>query len=82
MDPRATLAQVRRWADCANALEKASSIKPDDVDMYATLGDVYYDQLKDLETALKKYEEYVQRGGTDPQVSEAITEIKKELERK
>jgi tetratricopeptide (TPR) repeat protein len=77
-----TLAQKRRWADCANALEKASALKPDEVDLYVTLGDIYYEELKDLETALKRYEEYVQRGGTDPQVQEAITEIKKELERK
>ena len=31
--------------------------------------------------ALAKYEEFVQRGGNDPEVTDAILEIKKELEK-
>jgi len=77
-----TLAQRKRWADAAQALEKASKLKPGDLDMYVTLGDVYYLQLKDLKSALAKYEEFVQRGGNDPDVRDAILEIKKQLEKK
>jgi hypothetical protein len=50
--------------------------------MYYLLGDIYYDQLKDLESALTNYEEYMQRGGTDPAVQDAILAIKKALEKK
>ncbi len=77
-----TLGQRKRWADSANALEEAKKIKPDDLEMYSTLGDIYWDQLKDLEAALENYQEYMQRGGTDPGIQDAITAIKKELEKK
>ncbi len=76
------LSQRKRWADAAQALEKASKIKPDDLDMYVALGDVYYRELKDLKTALAKYEEFIQRGGNDPDVRDVILEIKKLLEKK
>ena len=74
-----TFGQRKRWADAVNALENASKLKPDDIDMYVILGDIYYMELKDLEKALKQYQEYIQRGGTDPEVQDAVTEIKKEL---
>lgn len=76
-----TMGQRKRWSDAAQALEKASKLKPDDLDMYVTLGDIYYSELKDLKTALARYEEFIQRGGNDPDVSDAILEIKKQLEK-
>jgi len=76
-----TLSQRRKWADAVNALEKASKLKPDDLDMYVMLGDIYFMELKDLEKALKHYQEYIQRGGSDPDVQDAIIEIKKALEK-
>ena len=77
-----TMVEKKRWADAAEALEKASKLKPDDLDMYVTLGDIYYLQIKDLKSALAKYEEFIQRGGNDPDVRDAIVEIKKQLEKK
>jgi hypothetical protein len=50
--------------------------------MYLTLGDIYYMEIRDLKLALAKYEEFIQRGGNDPDVRDAIIEIKKELEKK
>ncbi|MDJ0520624.1 MAG: tetratricopeptide repeat protein [Planctomycetota bacterium] len=74
-----TMAQRKRWSDAAQALEKASKLKPEDLEMYVILGDIYYGELKDLKSALTKYEEFVQRGGNDPEIRDAILEIKKEL---
>ena len=73
--------QRKRWDDAVGALERASKLKPDDLDMYVVLGDIYYMQLKDLEAALKKYQEFIQRGGNDPDVQDAVIEIKKQLEK-
>jgi len=77
-----TLGRRKRWADAAEALERAKKLKPEDMDMYVILGDIYYQELKKLESALENYQEYMQRGGTDPEVQDAILEIKKELEKK
>ena len=43
-----TMAKRKRWNDAAQALEKASQIKPDDLEMYIALGDIYYVELKEL----------------------------------
>jgi tetratricopeptide (TPR) repeat protein len=74
-----SLAQRKKWEDAADALEKASKLKPKDLDLIVILGDLYYDQLHDLEKALAKYQEFVQKGGNDPDVNDAILEIKKKL---
>ena len=75
-----TFAQRKRWADAVGALEKASEVKPDDLDIYVILGDIYLAELDDLQKALARYEEYINRGGTDPDVEEVIKEIKQDLE--
>lgn len=76
-----TLGHKRRWEDATNALERAKKLKPDDLDMYVILGDIYYQEIKDLKSALDNYQEYMQRGGTDPEVQDAILQIKKALEK-
>jgi superkiller protein 3 len=75
-------AQRKRWADCVAAFEKASKLKPEDLDLYLTLGDIYYDELDDPKSALKAYQEYLQRGGNDPAVADTITELQKEIDKK
>ena len=77
-----SLSQRKKWDDAAEAFEKASSIKPEDLELYIVLGDIYYLELKDLPKALAKYQAFVQRGGNDPEVNDAILEIKKQLEKK
>lgn len=77
-----TYAQTKKWDDCIAALEKAHELKKDDLDLLVLIGDIYYTQLKDLKSALTRYQEFVQRGGNDPDVNDAILEIKKELEKK
>jgi len=77
-----TLAQRKRWADCVAALEKARAIKKSDLDLIVLLGDIYFTHLKDPKTALARYQEFVQRGGNDPDVNDAILDIKKQLEKK
>ena len=76
------LGERKRWADAVNALARASKLKPDDLDLYLILGDLYREELKDLENALKYYQEYVQRGGDNPDVPDVIIEIQKEMEKK
>lgn len=76
-----THAQRKKWADAVAAFEEARKIKKDDLDLIVLLGDIYYTHLKDLKTALARYQEFVQRGGNDPDVNDAILEIKKELEK-
>ena len=73
------LAQRKKWDDAAQAFEKASQLKPGDLDIYLILGDIYYMELRDLEKALERYENFVQRGGNDPDVNAAILDIKKQL---
>ncbi len=77
-----TMAQRKRWADSLSAFEKASKIKPDDLDLYLTMGDICADYLDDPAAALKHYQQYVQLGGTDPAIADVITELMKELEKK
>ncbi len=77
-----TLAQRKRWADCVAALEKARTIKKEDLELIVLLGDIYVTHMKDLETGLARYQEFVQRGGNDPDVNDAILELKKQLEKK
>ena len=77
-----TYAQTKKWDDSIAALEKARALKKDDLDLLVLIGDIYYTHLKDLKTALERYQEFVQRGGNDPDVNDAIIEIKKELEKK
>lgn len=71
----------KRWGDAAAAFERASEIMPKDLELYIVLGDIYYLELKDLEKALAKYQAFVQRGGNDPEVNDAILELKKQLEK-
>ncbi|MDA1195829.1 MAG: tetratricopeptide repeat protein [Planctomycetota bacterium] len=76
------LGQLKKWNDAVSALEKAREVKPDDLELLILLGDLYYSELDDPKTALDRYQEFVQRGGNDPDVNDAILEIKKELEGK
>ena len=76
------LSQKKKWSDAIAAFEEARKIKKDDLDLIVLLGDIYYTHLKDLKTALERYQEFVQRGGNDPDVNDAIIEIKKQLEKK
>lgn len=76
------LIERERWEDAVAALEKALALKPEELELYAVIGDIYYEKLKDLEGALKFFREYVQRGGDDPDVRDAVQEIEEELAKK
>lgn len=77
-----TLAQRKRWADALSAFERASQARPDDLDLYLTMGDICADHLDDPAGAVKHYQTYIQRGGTDPAIADIVQELLKELEKK
>lgn len=73
------LSQLKRWEDAVKALEKASKLDPDDLDVLIAIADICMYEIEDLEKALKYYLEYVQRGGDDPAVRDIIPEIQKKI---
>ncbi|MDJ0972974.1 MAG: tetratricopeptide repeat protein [Planctomycetota bacterium] len=77
-----TLSQMKRWEDAVKALEKSSTLDPEDLDVLIAIADISMYETEDLEKALKYYLEYVQRGGDDPAVRDIIPEIQKKLAKK
>jgi len=76
------MAQRKRWADSVAAFEKASRAKPENLELYLIIGDLYLDELDNPEAALKAYQQYIQQGGTDPAIPDIIQEIEKDLQKK
>ena len=68
--------------DAVAALEKAKALKADDQPTLLVLGDLYLNDLENLEKALENYKAYVKAGGNNPDVPLIIEEIEKQLDAK
>jgi tetratricopeptide (TPR) repeat protein len=76
----AALSRERKFQEAVVALERARALKADDPDVLYLLGQLYHQELEDLEKALEAYQGYVKAGGTDASVPGVIEQIKQELD--
>ena len=77
-----SLAQDEKPQDAVDALEKAKALKADDQPTLLILGDLYLNDIEDLDKALENYKAYVKAGGNNPDVPRLIEEIQKEIDAK
>ncbi len=71
--------QLRKWADAANALEKAKDLDESELDLLLILADIYLDELDDEGKALATLQEWAKRGGDEQDILDLIAELQKSV---
>lgn len=72
------LTEAGKVAEAIEALEKAFALQADAIELLILMGDLLLQDEK-LEAAYDKYKAYVDAGGDNPEVSEALRELADEL---